>query len=317
MVNRKEFKLKFTEQESIATGFVRPKTTALFFDKLWIPQWLPKIQSKVPTVLEFIPSQLIFTNLDKNLHLTMSNIYWRGLINNLSWNSTVNELVELFISSDKFPDEFPDEFVTSSFRNAALLKIIGLCRRTQNIEITPIFLERTVFEDSLEELIGFRNYKKLTDKVINALDVCIKGIPSIVEKELQWEQVLAIRQDKKSFDSIKRLKRWLNAEFVGKSESEIIEGIENRIDDYQFSIKKHGVIATVGSLSTLLTSSASVISALMDSPLEIVSTSFVVSAAILTYTVGLIAEYFEEKREPIAFLYDIERIIDRAKVTDT
>ena len=314
--------MEFNIKEFVATGFVRPKTTALFFDKLWIPMWLPKMRKDFS---DYIPSQLLLTNIDDEVQADLSMMYWRGMYNNLRWDVVEERILKAFASKK----EFPDDFLFSSNRNAALLEIVEYCRKKQNIEITPIFIEKTVFEESLgwlnrvpfeeqlrlSRLAGMtdeeynKQFEALSNRKTNALEICIKNIPTAIEEKLQWEQVIEIRLDKKSFNSIKRFNQWLNAEFVGKSESEIIDGLERSIDDYRFAMKKHGIITTIGSLSTILTSTASIITSLKNSPLEIISASFVVSAGIFTFTAQQIAEYFEKKRAPIAFLYNIEKTI--------
>ena len=66
----------------------------------------------------------------------------------------------------------------------------------------------------------------------------------------------------------------------------------------------------IGSITTLLTSSASANTVLAPNATEIVSPCFVVSSGIFTFTSEKMAEYIEKKREPIAFLYNIDKIIE-------
>jgi len=302
--------MNFIKTESIATGLVKPKTTALFFDKLWLPT--------LPNNLHYVPQEILFTDLEKDFQNRLSLEYWRGQCDNRSWDNIFRHILECLKATNdsKFADiEFPDEYIFNSNRNATLLGISDLCKKEMNICLTPIFIEKPILKGSIAGWVSSlsweleRRAKKPLDKRIDVLEVCIRNIPCAIEDKLHWHQVLEIRQDEKSLESIKRFKRWLNADFVGKSESEIIESIEESIDDYRFAMKKHGVITTVGSLSTLLTSAASTITALTGNSIGMISTCLVVNAGIFTFTTQKIAEYIEKKREPIAFLYDIEKII--------
>jgi hypothetical protein len=311
--------MKFKAKESVATGFVKPKTTALFFDKIW----LPNMQIDCS---KYIPSQILLTDIDDKVQAELSMMYWHGICNNLARDYNEEKKIQKMIVNEKI---FPDNFLFSSDRNAAIIEIVEYCRINQCIEMTPIFIEKTVFEKSLkwfnrvpfEEQMRLSKregmtqeefdiqFEALSNRKANALEICIKNIPTAVEEKLNWEQITEIRKDKNSFNSIKRFKQRLNAEFIDKSESEIIECFEKAIDDYKFAIKKHGIPTTIGGLSTILTSTASIITSLMDNPLEIISTGFIISAGIFTFTAQQVAEYLEKKREPIAFLYNIDNII--------
>ena len=229
------------KKTSIATGLVRPKTTALFFDKLWVPI--------VPDRFDYIPEELLFMNLPQELLLKglpprfqriMSNRYWLGWIGSRRLDDYFTEIFERLKAtgeSELGKIEFPDEVIFDPRRNGTLLRIADTCKREINMDVTPIFIEKRVFKTSAASWVNhlsgeFEGHEAIPNRKINILEVCIKNIPTIIDEQLHWEQVLEVRQDKISFDSIKRLKRWLNAEFAGKSEGEIIEGLEKRIESY-------------------------------------------------------------------------------------
>jgi hypothetical protein len=311
------------KKTSIATGLVKPKTTALFFDKLWAPilnnrfVYIPE-----ELLLKNLPQELLLKNLPRKFFRKISHEYWVGVT---CGRRITDHFAEIFVRVNAEKIEFPDETIFNSRRNGTLLYIVDICKREKNMDVTPIFIEKPVFLKSaafwVDRLLWkfegtiylgseFERQKAIFNRKINVLEVCIKNIPSIIEEQLHWQQVLEVRQDKKSFDSIKRIKKWLNAEFAGKSESEIIESLERNIEDYSISIKKHGIITMTGSISSLLISSASAITVLAENALEIVSARFVVSSGIFTITSEKMAEYIEKKREPIAFLYNTDKIIE-------
>ncbi len=312
--------MQLIKNESIATGMYKPKTTALFFDKLWIP--------KISDYFNDIPNEILVDAPSKNSWIDYSEWYWRGMKNNIRWDILEKKIITEISNETKNPPEF----LFSSSRNAAMLEIVENMRKNFDIEIVPIFIEKTSFERSLSWLnyTPIEVYEKVfepnktfeyIEKQVNlynsrqssALEVCITNIPNALEENLSWKQILEIRKDKNSHNSIKRLRRWLNTEFTNKSENEIIETIEKNLEDYSFALKKHGVLTSIGSLTTIITSSASIINTLKNSPLELVSTSFILSASIFTFTAQHIAEYIEKKREPIAFLYDINKRIEKSK----
>ncbi|MDR0313264.1 MAG: hypothetical protein LBI14_06680 [Treponema sp.] len=301
------------KKTSIATGLVKPKTTALFFDKLWVPA-LPDRFDYIPEELLFmnLPHELLVKNLPPKFQYKLSQEYWCGAIGSRTLDCYFEEILKR-LNDAKI--EFPDKIIFDSRRNGTLLNIVDICKREINMDITPIFNEKTEFKSSAAHWVNKLSWdlerrEGIPNRKINVLEVCIRNIPSIIEEQLHWQQVLEVRQDKKSFDSIKRLKRWFNAEFAGKSEGEIIEGLERSIEDYSFSIKKHGVTTMIGSISSFLTSSASAITVLAGNALEIVSAYFVVSTGIFTFASEKMAECIEKKRWPIAFLYNTDKIIE-------
>jgi len=302
--------MNFKNKDTYATGLVNPKTTALFFDKLWVP---------ISNYHENTPSELLMTNINKDLQHELASIYQHGLDDNRSWDYILKEKLERI----KYKTEFPNEYIFTSNRNRALLRIVETCKKIENINITPIFIKQPKLNENISSLIrnkllefeddDFKELNELKGIKINALEVCIKNICIAIEEELNWKQVIEIRKDKKSLNCIRRLKKWINYEFNNKTENEIIESLLKNIDEYNFAMKKHGVLTIIGSLSTILASTASLLPAFVCSPIEIISVSLAISAGILTFTSQQAAEYFEKKREPIAFLYNINNMFNTSK----
>jgi hypothetical protein len=76
------------------------------------------------------------------------------------------------------------------------------------------------------------------------------------ENKLTWEQVLEFREDFEAKNKFRKLIRWLDGDMVGKPLSFIEDEIAQRLEDYEWAIRKHGIEAVLGSLSATLDSKA-------------------------------------------------------------
>jgi len=88
------------------------------------------------------------------------------------------------------------------------------------------------------------------DKAIIA--AAIADLDVVDEQRLDWEQVMDFRHDLDARRKYRRLVHWLDREMLGKPPSYIADEIAQRLDDYSWSIKKHGLVAVNGTLSSLL-----------------------------------------------------------------
>lgn len=303
--------------ETFATGLVKPKTTSLFFDKIWIP-----------------------SNLKTSFEGEM-----------LGYN-VIPDAVRLKDDAEKWFDSYSDgpancpyesvdgiDYLFSKNRNNTIMRVVRNFKRFYDIDVTPIFLHKTEFEKMLMcdcadiRALNFlsnnkyissdkepsqmlkigKNYREenlttdKTDKKVEAIEVCINFIPEVLEDRLDWQQVLDMRADKESIMKLRKFKNWVITDLSGKTEKEIIASLEQTLDEYTFALRKHGVLTTIGGLSTILSAASSVLSMSSDNRLEILSTAFVITAGILTYSSSQAAEYLHNKKSPIAYIYLINQ----------
>ena len=226
------------------------------------------------------------------------------------------------------------DFLFSAGRNIGLKNVVSSFKKIYGIEIVPIYIGRTAFEESIlahdNEMVEFQLQRYRHSKMLNnfhdfdlfpipnlsefeekttcnAWEVCINNIPTIVEEKLGWGQVLEVRKDKATVKKLHRLKNWINSDLEGKSRSEIAELIDQAIDDYSFALKKHGIMTTVGGVATVLSLSASIAEALSGEFTVQLSAGFVVAASLITYTASQLSDFIENKRAPVAFIYEVQQ----------
>jgi len=77
---------------------------------------------------------------------------------------------------------------------------------------------------------------------------------SPIEAALTWEQVLDFRKDKTSRDKLRRFVHWLDKDMAGRSAAFIADEITCRLEDYRAALRKHGIAAALGTLSSVVDS---------------------------------------------------------------
>lgn len=72
------------------------------------------------------------------------------------------------------------------------------------------------------------------------------------EEKLTWQQVMEFRKDKISLRKYRRLLHWLDKEMIGKSQAFIEDDIAQKLEDYESSLKKHGLKTVLGTIEEVL-----------------------------------------------------------------
>lgn len=333
--------LNYKKGDSIAVGLERPKSTALFFDKLWIPSDFRHSKEGHLLGYDKVPINIcIIEEIEEGIYRTDNLPFPFKPSKNSKKIKRVNEKIKImpymgqnrpFLTVEE--DVLGLEFLFSQNRNLGLKNVANSFKRIYNLDIVPIFVGKTSFEESIlmhdEETFNLQlaryHHSKLINKTLprnlfpipdlnefceketcNAYEIIINHIPSIVEKELSWNQVLEIRKDKASIQKLRRLRNWVDADLTGKSKEQITATIYQALDDYKFALKKHGIMTVIGSVGTLLSSSASILQAIPEGFNELLPAGLVISAGLITYTATQLSNYFKNRRDPIAFIYDIE-----------
>jgi len=87
-----------------------------------------------------------------------------------------------------------------------------------------------------------------------AFEAALQSIPSILEAELTWEQVVEFRKDTEAKRKLRALRSWLQSGLSAATLEEAKDKIEQKVADYEWALKKHGVKTVTGALTAVLDS---------------------------------------------------------------
>jgi len=79
-----------------------------------------------------------------------------------------------------------------------------------------------------------------------------EGLAIVDEATLTWEQVLAFRRDKDAKKSYNRFLHWLDQTLLGKDARFVHDELEQRLDDYQEAMRRHGIKTVLGTAAEIL-----------------------------------------------------------------
>lgn len=280
--------LLFNNEEKYATGLVKPKTTAIFFDKLLVTDDL--LDSRL--------SRLGYTEIPNEILLrpNLSHFVVAHEIGHFIMDMGIQEY-----SGDNIYSLFSDQtqvYKSSMNRNQRIYEVIEIYHQQLGINIVPIYFSPTEYEQC------FLPPSNTTRPLSPTISICINRIPEIIEDKLTWEQVLDIRKDKESLKKIRRFNNWVTLELANKSEAEITAIFEKNLDDYSFALKKHGVETAIGAISTVQSVSSTIITALTENANFLIP-GITISAGITLFAVKSFIDTIEAKRHPIAIIYDL------------
>lgn len=283
---------------SIATGLVKPKTTSLFFDKIWVPDMDNIIfDDKIPKEILYIHN---FDDMD-----FYSLLYKYSTIGNSfhpcqDITKTLNSLTleNVGMSHDEQVIKYSNMLFMSSFRRNKSIKLFVYDMKvTHNIDITPIYIDQSSFEDDFIAKSRFSNGHPIV--------VAMENIPSIIEEKLDWEQVLDFKKDKQSVQNLRKFRNWVQIDMVNRTKDEIISIYEKAYDEYEQSLKKHGILTAIGTLSLVLDSSVSIIGNIGNDTYQQLATGISIATGLSVFTLTQCYSYFETKNSPIAYIYDV------------
>ncbi len=204
--------------ESVGVTIFKPKTAALFFDRVWrCPGLVAKLPNDVTcygaTQMEYMPAIL----------------------------GMAAQLLE--ISSTQIVAEVDYPYTTKAW--GALSQTRGIAEslfEAHSIRALPMY-------DSAEARDA--EYQAGDTPVLVA---AIDGLQVVDENSLDVQQILEFRKDPTAKSKFRRLRHWADKELTGKSSSFISDAISQRLEDYEWALKKHGIITVTGVLSELLDS---------------------------------------------------------------
>jgi len=82
-----------------------------------------------------------------------------------------------------------------------------------------------------------------------AYQAALANLPMVSEDDLSWKQILEFRSDKDALRKYRSLRTWLLAGLKVDSVDVAVNIIGKKIEDYEWSIKKHGLKTTTGVLN--------------------------------------------------------------------
>lgn len=290
--------INYNRGESVAIGIVKPKTTALFFDKIWIPnsifgneygleKYFRKGYLEIPDTVRVFEA-----NVNNILEGTCYENYFRHILANHPFTKIEDVIGEI-------------EFKYSSHRNMAIHRATAKFWQFYSIDAVPIYFNHTEYEEGMNML---SNHDIFFDPPIikrKIMDICINNIPLINEDELEWNQILEIRQDKDSHKKMKKFRDWIDFGLEDLSKDEFNYSFNKAYDEYCLLLKKHGIKTFVGGFSALLNLSSNFMEMAMQDNYEKVISGIGISVMLINYTVGQYLEYLDIKKEPIAYIYDV------------
>ena len=281
--------------ETYATGLVRPKTTALFFDKIFLPEYIT--DKHVAVSLKLNIDSAAYSSSAAERILDMEVLFARD-------HRNAKSLDEYFSYWNLQYDELNDEqrIIIQKWRNEGISSVVTEVKKMSGIDVIPIYLNQSLFSVDYKE-IDTSLISEENKSASNIIAFCINQFPEIVEDKLEWNQVLEVRRDKDSNRKLKRFLSWVSTELLYKNENEVIETLNKSLDDYLFALKKHGILTTVGGISTVLTATTTILDALAQK--NFLSAGIAITAGIFVFTTEKAVEYNENRRNPIAYVYDI------------
>lgn len=84
-----------------------------------------------------------------------------------------------------------------------------------------------------------------------AYQAAMENIPEIVESQVSWEQVIEFRSDKEALRKYRELRLWLEYSLSAQSVEHARDLIAQKVEDYEWAIRKHGLKTATGALSQI------------------------------------------------------------------
>lgn len=310
-----------------ATGLVRPKTTALFFDKLWVPYYLVSNRYWDEVKIDNIPKDILL-NLGNQENFEIYRLCGYGFSLSAAWRKMAHRLKlschELGLLREMY-GKMSLHF--NSDRNHNLQFASNYIFKNCGIHVVPVFFDETEFEKMIyaidkdgfnivksDILEQYRQNKffdieehiaKIDNVMSEGYKVLLNSIPITIEEELSWSQVKDIRSDKKSFSKLKNLHNWANKNFKNKSATEVEDLLGNTIEEYKSALKKFGVKTAIGGFTSCVSSVGTLLGALGGNELAVAGAILSISTEAFMYLYGVKDDIKVIKNSPIAYYYNL------------
>lgn len=297
--------------QTYATGFVNPKTTLLFFDKLWLPSEIAerKIYQKKSGLSRFFlatdyGAKEYFIAEHSNIGYPCKTI---ASDNFLATDYRDKVYYETDYSNNEHPRYSIEAnniiYYTTHHRNSTIRKYVESIKDRFDVDVTAIYHKPTKFEQD------YKINRRAPD--FNSIQFCIDNVPEIDEELLDWDQVFAFRQDTVEVEKLQRFKLWFAADLSQKTEDEIVSTFEKNLDDYKRALNKHGILTSLGGFSTLITASSALFQLVEQGVFNQVIAGVSIAASLVYTVAEAHTSHTETRRNPIAYIYDISKKLSR------
>ncbi len=289
-------RLRFpTQRESLAVTSFNPKTTALCFDRLVDGEGV------VPDTIAFDP-------------------FFHRDVSKGEAGEGRKAKFEFVIDGNSIDFSVQGRGVTKKSENLRIEDAIALSGN---------YLTRMICEE-LARVLRLKSYpvyqswnafnKEYKSGNYSVIVSTISNLNIVLEDELTWDQVIEFRADKKARNSYRRFVHWLDKEMVGKSQSFIEDEISLKLEDYNNSIKKHGIKTAIGTLSSVLDEKFLASASAMSGALFLAGgpgvailggAGLVVGNTLLKIAEDAydVQEELDEQKKDIAFIFEVQKYL--------
>jgi hypothetical protein len=295
---------------TFATGVVRPLTTALFFDYLWIPKdilnFIREINLPKDALDLFIADPISSSKYHFGYMTNAQDAVWYEDNKKLFDNEYVESHIELFRGDhDSQPSEnifFPSKVFGTKYRDKALREISHLYK-SLGIPLIPVYHNPS-------------DYDSVCGSEQTGLELCLDFIPVPLEYNLSWEQVLQFRKDKDAREKLLRLRRLANVTLSGYTHSKAMDEIAKRVDEYEWALKKHGIETVVGGITSVLSFAAgpTAVQLLSGNLYAAVAAGVTVGSAVLVWVKDRLIEQSSIQRSEVAYIYEVRKLDESVNI---
>jgi len=207
--------LPIAPEQSTAVCIVALRTrVALLFDRIIVPMWEPgPIEPGVPKEIGY---------RDIAIESVASDFAFQAIAR--AQGSSGSHGVQLPMSAE--------ESMTTMFADLY---------RDRGINVVPVFSTTSAY-------VAYRDRRGKN----LAYQAALENIPVVEPDTLSWDQVRQFREDVEATRKYRDLKLWLDAGLQATTLQQAIDIIGQKIDDYDWALKKHGVRTVIGALKQLL-----------------------------------------------------------------
>lgn len=194
---------------------------------------------------------------------------------------------------------------TSMFQGELLQLFAGVYRRF-GIDVVPIYSSELAFLNDISTgpAIGYQ--------------AAISHIGLVSSDSINWDQIVDFRKDKVALRKYRALRTWLRYGLKASSVAEATAIIGQKLEDYEWAIRKHGLKTITGTLTSVLDSkqlialtSSSGVAGLLGGPIWAAATAGIIFFAGISVKISdRLIELEDVKRganSEVAVIYDIRR----------
>jgi hypothetical protein len=158
-----------------------------------------------------------------------------SMIDQVDWEAA-RETLNFFLN--------PPAQLETLMDNAHGVSLRNLCRghARQGIKVVPLYRSEVAFSAEFSSGDG------------TAYQAILSNMPVVAPQELEWRQILEFRQDPDALRKYRALRVWMQEALVTKTLSEATDVVGAKIEDYEWTLRKHGFKTITATISEVLSS---------------------------------------------------------------